>query len=1027
MRRPILPSPSTPIELRHLRCFVAAIDELDLGRAADRVHISQPRLSSAIRKLEEELGVELLVRTERAITPTPAGLAFATRARIVLSRFDLAVAEARSGAVHACPGGAGRNGSRRGTLRGREDERAALTILVDDARRSESGVLVIRGEAGIGKSALIADAIEHADGLRVLRTTGVESEAELAFAGLHQFLRPVFDRIDEIPDRQGAALRSACGMASSVEADPFLIGAGALSLLALAAEDRPVLGIVDDAHWLDESSAAALAFAARRLRSEPIALIFAARDGVSPAFDARGLPELRLTGLGPTAAGDLLAEAAGPDIASRVRARLVDYADGNPLALLELPRALNPEELTGRAALPDPPPVTRRIEEVFRVRDRGLPEACQLLLLVAAVEETRESAAVLRAAGALGVGPADVRAVETAGLLRFIDQLVEFRHPLIRSIVYHGAAVADRRAVHLALADALSGESDADRRAWHLASAAIDPDDAIADELERSAARALARGGWAGAAAALARAAALTTTDVERARRQLVGAQAAARAGRNELATGLLAEARTAAVEPTVLADVERLRGTIELDVGTPRAAYEIFREAATEIGEADPCRAGELLLDAGSAARYAGDLVAQIEVGCLAEGLIGTAGATPELTVSAGIGLLWSGDARGRAHLEASIADAVASHSPSHCLAGAIAALHLGDDATARRLAASATDMARAEGAVPNLARMLSRLAFTEIADGGLVAARASASEGLALAIDAGLENDASHHRALLAWIEALTGHPEDARAHAEAVLGPARAQGRAWQMGVAMFALGELELAHGQPQEAMASFHQLAARESAAAQPYLAARAAPSLVEAAMRAGRRDVAEEALARYEQWALLCGDRPMQQALLARSRALLEDGADARLHFEEAIRLHSSAQQPWERARTELLFGTRLRRDRRRMEAREHLRIAHGLFGETGSVSGAARAQAELRATGETRRRQQAAVPDELTPQELKIARAVASGATNKEVAAQLFLSPRTVDAHLRSVFSKLRISSRTQLASIPKVTGPAE
>jgi DNA-binding CsgD family transcriptional regulator len=1019
-------SAPNPIELRQLRFYLTVVEELHLGRAADRLRISQPRLSNMLRRLEERLDVELLVRTGRGVIPTQAGLAFAREARSVVSRFEPAVGEtsrARGGAVGTAQV-AGSTRALRGLLHGRDAERAALTILVDDARRSKSGVLVVRGEAGIGKSALLADTIEHAAGVRVLRATGAESEADLAFAGLHQFLRPAFDRIDELGAPQAAALRSAFGMAPPDGADPFLVGVGVLSLLALVAEDLPVLGVLDDAHWLDESSAAAIAFAARRLEAERIALVFAARDDEPRTFDARGrLPELRLAGLDSTAAGSLLAEAAGPNLALDVRARLIDYADGNPLALLELPRALNREQLAGRALLTDPPPVTRCLEDAFRVRDRELPDAARLLLLVAAADDTRESAVVLRTARALGVGSADIEAVEAAGLLRVAGHRVEFRHPLVRAIAYHAAPPAQRRAVHLALADALPGESEADRRAWHLASAATDPDDAVAEALERSAGRARTRRGWTGAAAALTRAAALTTSDRERTRRQLAAAQAAGRAGRPELALALLADAHTGAVEPALVADVELLRGSIELDAGTPRAAYEILREAALRIVDADPQRAATLLLDAGSAARYAGDLPAQIEVGCLAEALIGTAGAIPELLVSAGLGLLWSGDSRGRARLEASIGEAAASHHPHSCLPAAIAALHLGNDAAARRLAMRATALARSEGAVPKLVTTLSRLAFAEIAEGSLAAARANASEGLALATDAGLSNDAWYHRALLAWVDALTGHPEDARANAEAVLGSARAHGCAWQVAVAQFALGELELAHGQPREAMRAFQQLAPLGSAAAHPYLAARAAPSVVEAAMRAGRRDVAVEALARYEQWAHLSGDQPARNALLARSRALLECGAAARPLFEEAIRLHVVAQTPWERARTELLFGTRLRRDRQRRAAREHLRVAQELFVEAGSASGAERAQAELRATGETLRPTHSMVSDDLTPQELQIARAVAAGATNKEVAGQLFLSPRTVDAHLRSIFRKLRITSRTELATIRKVT----
>lgn len=899
-------------------------------------------------------------------------------------------------------------------LHGRKAERLRLSALLETARAGASAVLVVRGEAGIGKSTLVADAVAHARGMRVLQAAGAESESGLAFAGIHGLLRPVVDLVDGIPRPQARALRSALGLAAPGGDDPLFVGAGVLSVLALASEERPLLCVVDDAHWLDAPSARVLTFAARRLEAEPIAFVFVARDDARWPFDTPGLPELRLEGLERPAAAALLSEHAGPALAPGVLDRLVDEAAGNPLVLRELPRALSEEQLAGQAPLPDPLPLTGRLEESFWRRAALLTERAQTVLLVAAVDNTGDPAVVLRAAEALGARDEDVEEAETSGLLRLEASRIELRHPLVRSALYQGAGLPRRRAVHLALAESITDEGDADRRAWHVAAATVGPNEEVAAELERSAERARARGGHASAAVALARAASLAEDDERRAARRLAAAEAAWLGGQRAFAAELVQDVRSG--DALLRADAERLRGSIELAGGSPRLAYEVFLAAASEVEALDLSRAAQLLLDAAVAAVYGGDRPGQVEVGRRAERLLAASPSSFELLASAGLGRLWGGDAAGaRPLVEAAISAVEETENPRRFFWAAVGSLHLGDEGRGRSFALRDAELARRRGAVTDLVSALSRLAFAEIAEGRLASAAVNASEGLALAAGAGLENDAGYHRGLLAWIAALLGRAEEALEHAEAALEPARARERGWQAAVASVALGELELVLGRPAAALGHFEALSTAGSLAMQPYLSLRVSPSTVEAAVREGRTDLAAAVTARFAEWATATG-APANLALLERCRALLADEGEAEAHFEQALRLYAEVARPFEQARTELLYGECLRRAGRRRDAREHLRTAVDLFGHLHAHRRAEQAAAELRASGQTLRRR-GSQEEELTPQELQIARIVAAGVTNKEVAAQLFLSPRTVDAHLRNVFRKLGLTSRGQLA----------
>jgi DNA-binding CsgD family transcriptional regulator len=894
-------------------------------------------------------------------------------------------------------------------LVGRGVECAAVERLLLEARASRSGALVVRGEPGIGKSALLDYAVERAEDMRVLRGAGIESESELAFAALHRVLRPVLDLLDRLPEPQADALRAAFGLISGRAGDRFLIAAGALTLLSEAAED-PLLCVVDDAQWLDGASADALAFAARRLEAEGIVMLFAARD--EAALD--GLPELRLDGLDGDAAAALLAA----DLSPPLRARVLESTRGNPLALLELAQTLTADQLTGRELVPDPLPIGAALEKAFLERAHRLPEQTQTLLLLAAADDTGDLGTVLAAARTLGLDDRALDPAEADGLLRASPNGLEFRHPLVRSAVYQGAPFNERRSVHLALAGALDSEEEADRRAWHNAAAVTAPNDEVADELQRTSERARRRSGFAAAAAALERAAELTSDEEERAARLVAAAHSVWSSGNAERGNALLEEATRLASDGRLLAEIDHLRGLFARTQGEVARSCAVLMAGAKLIADDDPAKAIEMLLDAAMSAEYAGDVEQLIEIGRRAQALP-SAEEQAEFAKSlvVGIGSMLDGDtARGSQLLRHAVELGAAV--PDRLLYAAIAAEYLGDVATEHALAERAVAFLRAHGHVGSLPVALELLATAEAWSGRYAAAAADATEGLRILRDTGQAASAPDFHAFLARLAAVQGREDECRLHANEALERAAGLGLGLPAAEATHALALLDLGLGRPAAAFDRLRTLAEAGPGSGHPRLAQFAAPDLVEAAVLAGRADAAEEAVASFERWIEHSGIPPLR-ALLARCRGQLSAGEEAAGHFAEALRLHAKTDRQFDRARTELLYGESLRRARRRIEARAHLRTALETFERLGAVPWEERARRELRASGETARKRELSTVDELTPQELQIARFVGEGATNRQIAAQLFLSPRTVDYHLRKIFRKLDISSRTELIKL--------
>jgi DNA-binding CsgD family transcriptional regulator len=903
-------------------------------------------------------------------------------------------------------------------LFGREAECAAVEGLIAGAGSSRSSALVVRGEPGVGKSALLEHATERATGMRVLRATGIQAESELAFAALHQLVRPVLDHLGRLAEPQAAALAGALGLSWASVEDRFLIGAGVLTLLATAADEEPLLCLIDDAHWLDRPSADALTFAARRLEAEGVVLLFAARVGELSGFEASGLPELRLAPLDDEAAGALLAEHVSVPVSTAVRQRLVESAGGNPLALIELPGLLSEEQLAGRAPLLDPLPQGAEIERVYLERARRLSATAQRLLLLVAADDTGSLATLFRAGAALGIEPDALVAAEAAGLVRAFEGRIEFRHPLVRSTLYGNAGFARRQAVHRALADVFDGEQDADRRAWHRAAASLGRDEEVAHELEQAAERARRRTGFAAAGRALERAAELSGDDEARGRRLVAAAEDAWLAGEPAHSLALLDRAGGLLADLRVRADLMHLRGTIELRCGAPAEAATILAAGAAEIAPGDPAKAIELLVEAAQAASYAGDAQQIVEFGRRASALLRDDDPDQRFTVDVivGSGSMLAGEpAHGARLLREALRLAAGFQDPRRLVHAGACAGYLGEETIEHELYGRAVARARETGAVATLPYVLEFLARSEAVDGRYAAAAAHATEGLRLARETGQQNSVCHLLASLALIAALQGRADECRSDAAQAFELASARGLAYQSALAQWALARLDLGLGRPQEALARLAELAAAGPGDSHPFVKLVSAPELVEAAVRSGRAGTAQAALIEFErfaretapQWAL---------ALVARCRGLLSAGEAAERHFLEALRRHGASARPFDRARTELCFGEFLRRDGRRAEARTHLRPACDAFERLGAASWAERARVELRASGETARKRSPSAIDQLTPQELQIVRFVAEGATNKEVAARLFLSPRTIDYHLRKIFTKLGISSRAEL-----------
>jgi DNA-binding NarL/FixJ family response regulator len=901
-------------------------------------------------------------------------------------------------------------------LHGRERECARLDGLLDAARAGRSGALVLRGEAGIGKSALLEYAAEHAAGFRVLRGAGIESESEFPFAVVHQVLRPVLGHIDTLPQRQRLALDAAFGLAAVGGDDRFLVSLAILSVLSDVAERQPVLCLIDDAQWLDEPSADALTFAARRLEEDGIVLLFAVRDDETAVLAATGLTEIRLEGLTTEAAGTLLDD--GPYVAPHVKSLLIASTSGNPLALRELPVSLSDDQLNGRAPLPDQLPLGAELERVLLARVHRLEPATQTMLLLTAAELTGDLRVVLSAARLLDV-PADSLAdAEEAGIVRVVDDEVAFRHPLVRAAVYRGAAFLQRRAANQALASVLTRPEDADRRAWQLASAAVGPDEALAAQLSEVAQRALEHGGPAAAATAYERAADLTPSAAAQAERVIAAARAAWQAGNPDRARALLDKAGPIASDPVVRADVARLRGSIAFACGEPETAYLNLSDGADLIVSHDPQLAASMFAEMGQIAWVSGDVLRVSEAARRLAELPAPSDRTA-VTASLVVGLasfLGGDTAAATAALQLAADFAEQSDDVTSLSQTGAAALFLGDDARAIAMFTRSATRARADGAVDKLPTLLGPLGSLQAWTGRYASAQATASEGLRLALDTGQENPAAHHRAALAWVAAVQGRERDCREAASAALSRAIGHRLGPQAGIASWALALLDLGMGRPTEAFDRLNALAGSSPGEGHQVVKTFAAADFVEAAIRVGRPDRAQDAAATLRAWSSHVG-APWAMALAARCDALLADGSEE--HFARAAALHAQSSRPFDAARTELLRGEHLRRSRSRAAARTHLRAACEAFEGLGAMPWADRARIELQATGETARKRDPSTISQLTPQELQIARLVGGGGTNREIAAELFLSPRTIDYHLHKIFTKMGMTSRAELVRL--------
>jgi DNA-binding CsgD family transcriptional regulator len=898
------------------------------------------------------------------------------------------------------------------TLRGRRSECARLDRVLDAARRGESRVLVLRGEPGIGKTALLDYAIGSAPNLHVLRAAGVESEMELAFASLQQLCLPLLDRLERLPGPQQDALRVAFGLSGGQSPDRFLVGLAALSLLSEVAEERPLLCALDDAQWLDRASALALAFVARRLLAEPLALVFVTRE---PIDALSGLPELVLDGVGDDDAGVLLDSALPGPLDERVRETIIAETRGNPLALRELPRALTPAELAGGFALPGAP-LTDRIEQSFLRQAQSLPANSQRLLLTAAAEPLGDVTLLWRASERLKVEPNAVWPAEAAGLIE-VGARVRFRHPLVRSAIYRAAAAPDRWEAHGALAEATDPEADPDRRAWHRAHAAAGLDEAVADELERSADRARRRGGVAAMAAFLERAAELTPDPRRRGARALAAAQAKLDAGAPEAARALLETAGLAPLDELQQARMQRLQAQIAFALRRGSDAPALLLDAATRLVPLDPGLARETCLEALAAAIFAGRLGNGRDV-------LRVVRAAPPVQPPAASDLLLNGLAtlvtQGYAAAAASLRAALGAfrqddgQSPADdrwlWLACRVAA-DLWEHELWEELAASGVRRAREAGALSVFPMAASYRAGVHVHAGEYAEASALLEEAYAVA--------RATHTALLVqarqMVAAWRGDEAQALDLIEAGRKDATARGQGMALSMIECANALLLNGLGRYDEALAPAQRACAQDDLS----LYALALVELVEAAVRANRPELAAGALERLSQRTRASGT-DWALGLEARSRALLTDGPSAEALYREAVERLAHSRLAPHLARAQLLYGEWLRRENRRLDAREQLRAAHDTFSRIGAEGFAKRARRELSATGETARRRTVETRDALTPQEAQIARLARDGLSNPEIGAQLFISPRTVQYHLRKVFQKLDITSRNQLGRLP-------
>jgi DNA-binding CsgD family transcriptional regulator len=903
-------------------------------------------------------------------------------------------------------------GSRRALL-GREREREALDGLLDGVRAGRGGVLVIHGQAGVGKTALLEYAVEAAPEFRIVRTVGVEAEIELPFAAAQQLCAPFLDLRERLPQPQHDALDVAFGLSTSPAPNEFLVGLAVLGLLAEVAEEQPLLCVVDDAQWLDSASARVLAFVARRLLAERIALIFAAREALGALA---GVAELRVEPLGRRDARALLDSVLPGPLDDRVLERIVVETHGNPLALLELPRGLTPAQLAGGFGLPAALPLSTRIEESFTRRLEQLPRDARRLLLLAAADPTGDAALVWRAAKELGIPETAAQEVESGGLL-VLDGAVVFRHPLVRSAVYGAVEPNERRDVHRALAEATDPQVDPDRRAWHLAQGASAPDEGIASELERSAERAQARGGFAAAAAFLERAAALTPEPVRRAQRTLVAAQAKFRAGALDDALSLLAALEGDALDELDRARADLLRAQIASEQWRAGDAGSLFMNAASRLESLNPELARETYLEALTGAMANDIEVAGGALAVAAAARTAPAGAVPPRMVDVlldafairltdGYAAAAPSFARALEHLLAlDLSGEVGRRwlSLSGARNGHFVALELWNDEALVLLESRQLQVARDTGAYGHLQFALSFVARHQMMAGELTAAADSIDEARSIAEATGNPPLVNAPMVLAAW------RGDEAQASRLIEATSEESAQRGWTSN--NYARSVLYNGLGRHDAALDAAWEAMQPDPVGHGTWLV----PELAEAAARTADRALLEYALEWLSERTRVISSG-WATGIESRVRALLSEDDVAESLYRQSIAHLSGTRARLELARSHLVYGEWLRRERRRLDAREQLRTAQEAFAGMGAEAFARRAERELLATGERARKRSVGTRDQLTPQEAQISRLVAQGHTNKEIAAQLFISPNTVDYHLRKAFRKLDVKWRTQL-----------
>jgi DNA-binding CsgD family transcriptional regulator len=904
---------------------------------------------------------------------------------------------------------------RRLMLLGRRDECAMLDRLLEDARAGRSGVLVVRGEAGIGKTALLDHAVDAASDLTVLRAAGMESERELAFAALEQFCAPLLDRLDRLPAPQREALQTTFGLAEGAVPDRLLVGLATLGLLSEAADERPLLCVIDDAQWLDRASAQALGFVARRLLAESALMLFAARE---PNDLLTGLPELVVERLSDDDARKLLASVIPGRLDGPVADQLLAETRGNPLALLELTRGLSSAQLAGGFGLPGAVSVPSRIEERFTQRLEVLPEDTRRLLLLAAAEPAGDRMLLRRAAEGLGIAGPVLEPAASAGLVE-IDRGVRFRHPLVRSAVYRAATPQQRRLVHRALAEGTDRRADPDRRAWHLAAATTGLDEDVAVELERAAGRARARGGLAAAAAFLARGASLTPDPATRAERALAAAEIHLAAGSLDDAQRMLAVA-----DEGPLSDLERgradlLRARIAFASSHSGDAPPLLLDAARRLHGIDVASARDTYLEALAAAMFAG------RFGRPGSGVIDVASAaraapTPVgpprpsdvlldgLTALFTDGLAPAVPILRRAH-RAFDADQLPPEQLRWLWLASASAQHIWDDRYALALADRHVRLTREADALGELPLALTQRVFVHVLAGELGAAEALVGE-----IHAAMESIGG---ALVPYAAVALAAFQGREAEAAALIERGRSDGSQRGEGVGLTVLDWAEAVLGNGLGRYAHARTVALRVVDHPQDISSSNwGAVELIEAAARSGRPESALAAQRRLVRTTEICGT-DWALGIRARSSALLADDASAEdLHVEAVERLQRSRVRI-ELARAHLLYGEWLLGERRRVDARERLRTAHEMFTAMGAKGFAGRAERALWATGERVRERRVDTRQELNHQEAQVARLARDGLSNAEIGERCFISQHTVAYHLRRVFGKLGITSRDELS----------